>query len=302
MNATSAVVPPQASTPVLTQADGAIYRIVLNRPDARNPLGAETVDALDCALAEGEANPDIRVILITANGPAFSAGGNLGNIGERLAAPPDADGNDPIALGNRRYGRFLERLVATPKMTVVAAQGAAMGGGAGLLCAADLAIGVPEAPIGFPEVSIGLVPAQILPFVASRIGLQQARRMMLTGERIDGNQAYRIGLLDYLAASVQTLPATIDAVLDRCLTAAPGAAAATKQMLQGLFGLDAWHQRDLTAYLDAASQTFAKQMRTEAIEGIAAAKGRRPAAWHALAAHSDSRDAKCGPPRGSSQP
>lgn len=270
---------PDAEPPILCTTQGGVFHIELNRPATRNPLGADTVDALSQAVAQAGAQDEVRVILITARGQAFSAGGNLGNLSERLQAAPGLDGQDPIALGNRRYGAFLEQLVNSPKTTVVAVSGAAMGGGAGLVCAADIAIGAVGARFGFPETSIGLVPGQILPFVAARVGVQAARRLMLTGERIDAAEAHRIGLLDHLVASPEDLRARTDSLLAMLTAAAPVASAKTKQMLRGMRSDAAWPAAELQAYLDQASHLFARQMRTEAIEGVAASRAKRAPAW-----------------------
>lgn len=275
-----------ADAPLLTRRDGAVFHVILNRPETRNPLGVEMVEHLEDALFRAESDAAVRVVAVSAAGPAFSAGGNLGNIADRIAAQPDADGEDPVAMGNRRYGRFLERFAGSSKITVVLAQGAAMGGGAGLVCAADLAVGARGSRFGFPEVSIGLVPAQILPFVAARIGLQAARRMMLTGERIDADAARAIGLLDYVFDAGQDWEEGVAGMLRRCVDAAPRAAGHTKSMLRGMFGQQRWHEEELGAYLDSASRAFARQLRTEAIEGVAAAKARRRPDWDVAASGS----------------
>lgn len=275
-----------ADAPLLTRRDGAVFHVILNRPETRNPLGVEMVEHLEDALFRAESDAAVRVVVVSAAGPAFSAGGNLGNIADRIAAQPDADGQDPVAMGNRRYGRFLERFAGSSKITVVLAQGAAMGGGAGLVCAADLAVGARGSRFGFPEVSIGLVPAQILPFVAARIGLQAARRMMLTGERIDADAARAIGLLDYAFDAGQDWEEGVAGMLRRCVDAAPRAAGHTKSMLRGMFGQQRWHEEELGAYLDSASRAFARQLRTEAIEGVAAAKARRRPDWDVAASGS----------------
>lgn len=117
-----------ADAPLLTRRDGAVFHVILNRPETRNPLGVEMVEHLEDALFRAESDAAVRVVAVSAAGPAFSAGGNLGNIADRIAAQPDADGQDPVAMGNRRYGRFLERFAGSSKITVVLAQGAAMGG------------------------------------------------------------------------------------------------------------------------------------------------------------------------------
>ncbi len=265
--------------PVRCTLADAVFQIELNRPASRNPLSPDMVDALDAAVAQASATPAVRAILITAAGEAFSAGGNLGNMAERLSASAGADGMDPIARGNRCYGDFLRRLCASPKVVVASVRGAAMGGGAGLVCAADIAIGAQGAKFGFPETGIGLVPGQILPFVAARIGVQAARRLMLTGERIDAAEACRIGLLDYHVADAAQLQAHTRALLDRIVASAPGASAATKRMLHTVLGAQAWWSEGLPAYLDEAADTFARQMRTEAIEGVAAARAKRAPDW-----------------------
>lgn len=124
-----------ADAPLLTRRDGAVFHVILNRPETRNPLGVEMVEHLEDALFRAESDAAVRVVAVSAAGPAFSAGGNLGNIADRIAAQPDADGQDPVAMGNRRYGRFLERFAGSSKITVVLAQGAAMGGAAQAWCA-----------------------------------------------------------------------------------------------------------------------------------------------------------------------
>lgn len=273
--------PAQYEAPFIHIAQqGGVFRIELNRPEARNPLSMDMINALSMALTQAEQAAEVRVILFTAAGKAFSAGGDLKNIAERLAVQVDADGKDPIATNNRRYGEFLTRLTQTPKITVACIHGAAMGGGAGLACAVDIAIGSPSARFGFPEVGIGLVPGQILPFVSARLGAQLVRRLMLTGERIDAEEAYRIGLLDYLAASNETLPQLTKDVLARIIAGAPVASAATKRLLAATRALAGQPIERFTHYLDQASVIFAQQMRTEAVEGVAAAQANRPACWN----------------------
>lgn len=265
--------------PVRLTLRGACLHAELNRPEARNPLGAETIAALDAAVRQADADDAVRVLLITAAGEAFSAGGNLGNLQERLQAPPGPDGRDAIAAGNRLYGDFLTRLAASPKVSIVAVQGAAMGGGAGLACAADLCVGTAGARFGFPEAAIGLVPGQILPFVAARIGIPAARRLMLTGERIDGAEAHRIGLVDYLVQDAAALATRIEALLASVIACGPAASRGTKHLLRQV----ALQQGGtaLANYLDEAANLFATQMRTEAIEGVAASRAKRKPQWAA---------------------
>ena len=152
-----------------------------------------------------------------------------------------------------------------------------MGGGAGLACAADLSIGVAGARFGFPEAAIGLVPGQILPFVAARIGVPAARRLMLTGERIDGTEAHRIGLLDYLVQDAAELETRTRALVASVLACGPSASMGTKRLLRQV--AQPPQGAALERYLDEAADLFAAQMRTEAIEGVAASRARRKPGW-----------------------
>lgn len=275
---------PADDAPLRISRHDAVFHIELNRPQARNPLGAEMIAALGAAIDEAEADRTVRALLFTAAGEAFSAGGNLGNLQERLQAPTGPDGKDPIAAGNRLYGDFLARLAASDKVSVAVIQGPAMGGGAGLACAADISIGLASARFGFPEAAIGLVPGQILPFVAARIGVQAARRLMLTGERIDGAEAHRLGLLDYLVQDAAELASRTRATLDAVLACGPAASAGTKRLLRQVAGRVDGNGSELARYLDEASTLFARQMRTEAVEGVAAARARRKPGWAVSAA------------------
>lgn len=266
-----------ADGPVRVTRRGAVLLIELNRPEARNPLAAATVAALDEAVREAGADDAVRVLLFTATGDAFSAGGNLSNLQDRLGVPPGPDGRDPIAAGNRLYGDFLARLCASPKVSMAVVQGHAMGGGAGLVCACDISVAVASARYGFPEAAIGLVPGQILPFVAARIGVPAARRLMLTGERIDGVEAHRIGLIDYLAHDSAELAERTGAVLSSVLGCGPTASMQTKRLLRQVVQAPAGTA--LASYLDEAAGVFAQQMRTEAVEGVAASRARRKPQW-----------------------
>ncbi len=269
----------RATGPLRVNDRGPIRHLELDRPEARNPLDPPMIAALTAAVTEAGQDAAVRVVLITGRGKAFSAGGNLGNIAERLAATAENGGRDPIATGNRRYGRFLQLFAAIPKVTIVAAAGAAMGGGAGLVCAADISVGASSASFGFPETRIGLVPGQILPFVAARLGIGNARRLMLTGERVDGREAHRLGLLDYLVEDPGDWDARVDEIAATVVRNAPAATSWTKSALARTAGRADPEGGDLDPYLDDAADMFARQMRSEAIEGVAASREKRDPDW-----------------------
>ena len=251
--------------------------LTFNQPDIRNPLGPNVVAALSSAIDQASLDPSIRAVVLRGYGSVFSAGGNLGNFQERLAAPMNADGSDPIATSNRSFGTFLEQLRKFPKPVVVAAQGAAMGGGAGLVAAADISMAIVDTKFCFTEAKLGLLPAQILPFVIERIGAKAARRLMLTAERFNASDALQLGLVDFVEPDMDAMRNRLVAVLDNISACGPNAVMATKRLSYR----NDWavSERGLTTLLDDCATAFAQAMRDEAHEGLTALREKRPASW-----------------------
>lgn len=261
---------------------GAFKLITFNQPEIRNPLGPEVVSALAAALTVAEEDAVIRAVVIRGAGAVFSAGGNLGNFEERIALPLNPDGADPIALSNRPFGAFLDRLVRFPKPVVVAVHGAAMGGGAGLVCAADIALACADTRFSFTETSLGLVPAQVLPFVVARIGAQRARRLMLTAQRFDAAEALQLGVVDAVAADMQALRKLLGEVLDRIGRCAPAALVRTKRLALRCATSESLSGEGLSRLLDDAADDFAAQLRSEGVEGVRAAREKRDPSWRVV--------------------
>jgi isohexenylglutaconyl-CoA hydratase len=180
---------------------------------------------------------------------------------------------DPIVEHNRHFGAVLERLASLPVSTLGVVRGAAMGGGCGLAAVMDRVIATDDATFALPEVTLGVIPAQIAPFIARRAGTTQARWLMLSAARLDARAAAAAGLVD----AVVTGAALQDAVQDelrRLAAAEPAALRATRQLVSRNLELP------LAAALDAAALDFARQLRTGAAqEGIAASRERRAPAW-----------------------
>ncbi len=265
--------------PVKVEQVGAFQLITFNQPDMRNPLSPEVVGLLEEALTLAESAAEVRAIAFRGAGPVFSAGGSLGNFEERLAMPLNADGGDPIAISNRRFGVFLERLARLPKPVVVAAHGAAMGGGAGLVCAADIALACRGTRFSFTETSLGLVPAQILPFVVARIGSQRARRLMLTAHRFDADEAMHLGVVDAVVPDMQALRERLSEELDHIGRCAPQALARTKRLTQQCAASGSATGDALSRLLDEGARDFAAQLRGEGAQGVRSARDKRDPAW-----------------------
>jgi isohexenylglutaconyl-CoA hydratase len=258
---------------VRTLRQGGFLYLTLDDAPTRNALSSEMVQELQAAVEAAAADPTLRAVVLRGANGFFCAGGSMGNFQERLKSPEAQGGADPIAAHNRRFGDFMIGLARLPKVLVAVIEGAAMGGGIGLACAADIVIARRDAKFALSETTLGLVPAQIAPFVVARIGQARARRLALSGERIDAIEAVRIGLVDFVADDANAMEARLLAVLRGIARCAPGANAATKALLQECAEVD------LGLILDRAAQAFARQMRSEGAEGVAAFRDKRDASW-----------------------
>ena len=175
-----------------------------------------------------------------------------------------AAGAEAYRTLNRAFGSLLEEAQAAPQLLVALVEGAVLGGGFGLACVSDVAIAAADAQFGLPETSLGILPAQIAPFVVRRIGLTQARRLALTAARFDGREALRLGLVHFCEADADALEQRLEETLEQ-LRCAPNANAATKALLL------ASESGELGALLDDAARQFA-----EAVGGAEAAKAPWP--------------------------
>src|SRR4051812_48813045 len=183
---------------VRIETRGAFVHATLAAPGTRNALTDAMVASLIDAVALAQASPDTRALVIRGDGGMFCAGGDFSAFRTLMEAPLAGAADDPIATANRRFGTLLERLRGCAVATVAVVEGAAIGGGVGLAAACDFVLASRDARFAMPEVTLGLPPAQIAPFVAARTGSAKALAAMLTGRRIDAVQAHAIGLVDEL--------------------------------------------------------------------------------------------------------
>ena len=252
---------------------GGFLYLTLDDAPTRNALSPEMVDELRAALEAAAADDGVRAVVLRGANGTFCAGGSMGSFQKSQETTPAAGEHDPIAANNRRFGEFMTMLACFPKVLVVAVEGAAMGGGFGLACVADILLARKDAKFALSETTLGLVPAQIAPFVVARIGQAQTRRLALSGERIDAAEALRIGLANVVCDDAIGLESALLAVLCGIGRCAPGANAATKSLIAQCGALP------LVQVLDHASEMFARQMRGEGGEGVAAFRDKRDAAW-----------------------
>jgi isohexenylglutaconyl-CoA hydratase len=251
---------------------GAFWFARLNRPDKRNALSEPMLAALLQLCGQLESDAGARALVLWGAGGHFCAGADFGRFLELLASPAGA-ADDPIVQHNRYFGTVLERLASLPVPTLGVVRGAAMGGGCGLAAVMDRVIATDDATFALPEITLGVIPAQIAPFIARRAGTTRARWLMLSAARLDARAAADAGLVD-VVVSGSTLQDAVRNDLRQLAAAEPAALRATRLLASRNLKLP------LAAALDAAALDFARQLRTGAAqEGIAASRERRAPAW-----------------------
>ncbi|WP_410211909.1 enoyl-CoA hydratase/isomerase family protein [Aquirhabdus sp.] len=264
---------PETQTLILEQ-QGAILHVRLNRPDARNAMSQLMVTELIelfTTLADSET---IRGVVLRGKGGNFCSGGDIKDMSNlRLLANQEGSNAAYVAF-NRGFGTLINLVNQAPQVVVAVLEGAVLGGGFGLVCVSDVALCLDSAKFGLPETGLGVIPAQIAPFVVQRIGLTQARRLALLGNRFGGAEAYRIGLVHELFSSVDALNAAIDEVVGQIRRTAPKASRVTKSILHRVGHVP------LDTLLDDVAVQFAEAVSgSEGLEGTMAFVQKRLPTW-----------------------
>jgi methylglutaconyl-CoA hydratase len=245
--------------------------LTLNRPEVHNAFDDQLIAQLTHRLRELEADPQVRVVVLAAEGKSFSAGADL-NWMKRMARYSEAENlRDAVALGD-----LMHTLSVLKKPTVARVQGAAYGGGVGLVACCDIAIGASAAAFCLSEVRLGLIPAVISPHVIAAIGERQARRYFLTAERFDATEALRIGLLHAVVDEAQ-LDAAVQEMVQQLLKGGPKAQAAAKDLIGAVVNRPV----DRALVEDTAERIARIRVTTEGREGIAAFLEKRTPSWTA---------------------
>jgi len=257
---------------LLVERSAGFWFARLNRPAKRNALSDDLVAALGQLCDRVAADLEARALVLSGTGGNFCAGADFTRFLELMATEP-GHADDPIARYNRQFGAMLEQLAALPVPTVAVVTGAAMGGGCGLAATCDRVVAAGNATFAMPEVSLGVAPAQIAPFVVRRVGASRARWLMLSAARLTAAAAREAGLADTVAAP-DDLKAAVEAELRLLANAEPAALRATKRIVLRSAEVT------LPAALDGAAAEFAGLLRHgSAREGIAATVQKRAPAW-----------------------
>ncbi|MBA3068779.1 MAG: enoyl-CoA hydratase/isomerase family protein [Hyphomonas sp.] len=252
----------------VTRAGVAI--VTLHRPDVHNAFNAELIAELTDVFAMISDQPGIRMMILRGEGKSFSAGADLEWM--KLASTHSRDDNETDAM---RLAEMLQRLYEMPQMTLALVQGAAMGGGAGLVAACDVAIAMASAQFRFSEVRLGLTPATISPFVIQAIGPRWARALFVTGEEFDAAYAEKIGLIQYVAQTADEMTDLEEHIARLVFAAAPGAVADSKKLVRDFAGKPI--DRDVSQR--TAKRIAARRTSDEGKEGVSAFLEKRPPSW-----------------------
>lgn len=249
--------------------EGAVT-VTLNRPARRNAFDADLISALEEAFRTLAGAEGVRVIFLRGAGGTFCAGGDLEWMRQAAERAEDENREDAFELA-----KMLKQLWDLPQLTVALIEGAAYGGGAGLVAACDLALATADARFAFSEVRLGLIPSAIAPYVVQAIGPRQARALFATGGVFDADYAQRIGLVTEVCVDSAALDVARDSIASDILACAPGAVADAKRMVADVFARPIDHDlMELTARRSAAARAS-----DEGQEGVHAFLERRPPRW-----------------------
>lgn len=247
-----------------------VARVTMNRPDVHNAFNAEMIAALSDAFRSVAADPDVRVMVLAATGKSFSAGADanwMRSFAGMSHAENMADAGELAAM--------LELLNRLPKPTIAAVNGAAFGGGVGLVACSDVAVAVESAVFSLSEVRLGLVPATISPYVLAAIGARQARRWFTSGERFPAARAREMGLVHELVADAAALDAAVEDLIRNYLANGPEAVAAAKDLVFAI----ANRPVDSSLMQETARRIADRRVSAEGQEGLAAFLAKRKPQW-----------------------
>lgn len=244
--------------------------VTLNRPDVHNALNGEVIDELSNAFDMLADQSSVRMVILRGAGKSFSAGADLEWMKAARHWTREENEQDATALAD-----MLRKLYELPQVTLALVQGAAMGGGIGLVAACDVAVAMKEARFRFSEVRLGLTPATISPFVIDAIGPRRAKALFVTGEMFDADYAERMGLVQYVVSDAKAMNEMEEHLASLIFDAAPGAVAESKRLVRDVTG----EIIDGSLGHLTAKRIAARRVSDEGKEGIAAFLEKRKPDW-----------------------
>lgn len=250
-------------TLLVEQKDFTVY-VTLNRPETRNAMNTKMVAELTHVFTDLRDNRNVRAVILSGADGTFCSGGDIKEMRENPMPTEDSASN---------LDTMLRTVNQASQVVIAKVEGAALGGGFGLVCVSDIAIASEDAKFGLPEVRLGVAPSFISPFVLQRIGLTRARELMLTGRRFGGKLAQAYGIVHECCAPEQ-LDHFIEVELDEIRQAAPHAIAAIKELIFTV------HQQPLEQTMSYRAELLNNLRKgEEAQEGLLSFLEKRPAKW-----------------------
>lgn len=246
-----------------------VATVEMARPKVFNAFDEVMIEELDQTFTQLADDSQVRVIVLSGQGKAFSAGADINWMQRASQASQEQN-----VIDARQFSGMYQRIYSSPKPTIARVQGLALGGGVGLTCACDIAIAASNARFSVSEAKFGILPAVIGTYLVTAVGVRQARRLALTTERIDAQEALRIGLVNQVV-DVPLLDAAVDATVREIMNGGPEALAEIKKLYDQLRPGDVSEAaRELCAQAISRVRGGA-----EAKEGFAAFLAKRPANW-----------------------
>ncbi len=243
--------------------------LTLNRPEVHNAFDDVLIAAMTTALKKLAADPQVRLVCLTAAGKSFSAGADLGWMRRMADYSPAENLADSVALAE-----LMQTLNNLPKPTLALVQGAAFGGGVGLVATCDMVLATPQASFCLSEVKLGLIPAVISPYVVAAIGPRAARRYCISAERFDAERALQLGLIHEIVPA-EELAQEADRLTRLLLKNGPQAMAAAKQLVADVSN----HPLDAELVAETAKRIAATRASDEGREGLSAFLEKRIPGW-----------------------
>jgi methylglutaconyl-CoA hydratase len=253
---------------VLYEARPPAVVLTINRADKRNALSRQLIADLTAAFEKARDDSAARCVILTGAGSVFCAGMDLAELADSVhySGVKKSVWQDALNLA-----ALYDLIYTLPKPTIAAVNGAAVAGGAGLVTVCDLALSIPEAKFGYPEVRLGLVAAMVMPHLLRHVGERMARYLLLTGELIDATEAQRTGLINQVV-SKENLSEKALAWARSLADGEPQALKATKSLL---------HQfsRQALSVEETAKASAAPRLTEECKQGLEAFFNKRPVPW-----------------------
>lgn len=255
---------------IITEVDRSVGILTLNKAERHNALDEQLIAEMTRALLDLEADPLVRIMVISSSGRSFCSGSDLDWIRR------NANFTGPESLDDATaFARLLSVLNGLSKPTIARVQGSAFGGGIGIIAACDIAVATYDAQFAITEGRLGLLPAQVCPYLLAAVGERYCRRYMLSAERFSAAEAYRIGLVHEIVPGEEELDDAIGEIVENLLKNGPAAQAETKALIQIISG-----QPIDDSTVDETIARFVRvRQSAEGMEGLAAFLERRQPNW-----------------------